>query len=175
VELNSKGPIAEQEVKGHFMEKISAEVEPSREWQGTGRRAICKIHGSDSTAKVSTGWPLLRLTGGLRGCKEAVGHHQNRDQRQEENGVGGVGFAEPRRHFISRRFEDQPANHSNSPCRGNDGGGVVRDDVVDLAGSSGKARHDEILGDADDQHREGAHRQQNEAGKNKDMKVPAVL
>ena len=42
-------------------------------------------------------------------------------------------------------------------------------DVVDMAGSSRKAGHDEILGDADNQHGEGAHRQEDEARKNENV------
>ena len=48
---------------------------------------------------------LLSLSGSLGRCKQAVGHHQNRNQRQKEDGVGSVRLAVSGRHLVARRFE----------------------------------------------------------------------
>ena len=80
-----------------------------------------------------------------------------------------MGLAEPLRHLISTRFKNQPADHSNDHAEENNRGGVVSDDVVDVAGFSRKARHHKILGDAHNQYREGARRQKNESGENKNV------
>ncbi len=169
VELNSKGPIAQQKVKGHFVEKIGAGINFPDSGQGDWEKNDLQDPRQRQDSQSLSRLALLRLTGNLCGFKEAVRHHQNRDQRQEEDGVGGVSLAEPRRHFISRRFEDQPADHSKYHAEEDNGGSVVRDYAVDIAGPPGKARHHKILGDADNQHREGTHRQENESGKNKNM------
>ena len=83
-----------------------------------------------------------------------------------------MSFAVSCRHRVPRRFENQAANHRDHHAEKNNGGGVIRDYVVDRTGSSGKARHNEIFGDADNQHREGANRQDYEARKNEDVKDP---
>src|ERR1019366_1283408 len=64
------------------------------------------------------------------------------------------------------------ANHSDHHAEENNGGGVVRDDVVDGTGSSGKAGHDEVFGDTDNQHREGANGKDKETRKNENMNGP---
>ena len=74
--------------------------------------------------------------GGSSGGKETVGQHQDRDQRQQEDGVGRVSFAVLSRDGVPRRLEDQAPNHGDHHAEENDGGGVVRDYVVERTGSS---------------------------------------
>ena len=112
---------------------------------------------------------LLCQRGGLAGLKEAFGEHQDCDQRQEEDGVDLVALAVLCRHLVSRRLEDNPADCCDDHAEEDNGRRVVGDDLVDMADSSGGVRHRKILGDAENQQREGARRQKNEAGKNKDV------
>ena len=52
---------------------------------------------------------------------------------QQEDGVDFVAFAVPRRHLVSRRLEDDPANRGDHHAEEDNGRGIVGDDLVDMA------------------------------------------
>ena len=166
---NSKRPVAQQKIKRYFMKKIGAEVDVSEREQGRRCERNLQHPRQRQHGQEFDRLPLLRLSGGPRGGKQTVGYYENGDQRQQEDGIRLVRFAERRRHLISSRSKRQPANHSDYHAEEHNCGGVVSDDVVDVAGLPGKARHHEIPGDADNQHGEGARRQENEPSKNKNV------
>lgn len=74
VKLNSKGPIAQQEIEGHLMEKISAKVKaPECGQRALNQRALQHLR-QRQTARTSTACPYL--TWGSSGEKQAVSHHR---------------------------------------------------------------------------------------------------
>ena len=78
---------------------------------------------------------MLGVAGSTAGGKEAVGHHQNRDEPQKKNGIGGMVLPVLCGHGVPGRLENQPADRGDDHAEEDDGRGVVGDDVVDVGRS----------------------------------------
>ncbi len=91
------------------MEKIGTEVEIPNRGKADETRASFNIHGSERGRQRSTAG-LSGLQSRLAGGEKAVGDHQDGDERQEKDGVGGVILAVLCRYSVARGFEDQPPN-----------------------------------------------------------------
>src|SRR6516165_3321049 len=112
------------------------------------------------------------MTGGVASRKEAIGHHQECDNRQKKDGVGvnAAGFAVPGRHGVTSRLEGNPADDRGHHAEEDDRCGVVCNEVVYMTDLSREAWDSEIVGESENKQGESTSRQDNEARKNKDMK-----
>ena len=105
----------------------------------------------------------------MTGFDEAVGRHEDSNQQQQKNRIGGVGSSEFGRHGIPLGFDDQPAGSRDNDCEKYDCGGVVAKRLVDLAGYAGDPRFGQADGSTHGDQRERADYQNQKAAKQKDM------
>src|ERR1700757_1620814 len=163
MELDSEGAIAEQEVKGHFMDEVSCDVENPQggQWHGANRNLEHPWQGQDRQS--FNGLVLVCVTGSVAGGKQTVGHHQNGDEAKKEDGVGRAALAILCGHRIPRGLENEPTDRSHHHTKKDDRRRVVRNKVVDAAPFSGETWHHETGGDSHNQHSESASCQKKES------------
>src|SRR5579871_853594 len=92
------------------------------------------------------------LARGLARRKQAVGEHQDGDEREQEDCVGCSIFAASSRNPVTFRFEDAAAYGGEHHAEENYGGGVIPGDFVGMPSPSGEAWHHEAVRDAEKEH-----------------------
>ena len=170
VELDSEGAVAKQKEKGQVMQKIGAQVEIRKHGQGRGGESAFQDPRRGQHGQEFGLLALLRKGGSLARLEQAVGRHQNGDQRQQKDGVRLVGLAVPRRHFVSRGFEGQPAHRRDHHAEKDNGCGAGLGNAVDMAGCATEERRG-IAGGAQAEHVKRAHDQHNKARIKKNVKL----
>ena len=143
---------------------------PILRFQSAGNEAVSRAffnsHGSDSVASASTGRPRRA---GLAAFEDGIRQHQDRDQRQQEDGVGRLVLAEPGRHRVPRGLENPASNGRYDDSDEDDGREVIAKYVVDMAKRRWQFQQTWVIRNSQREYEHGPAEQHNKARKNENM------
>ena len=117
---------------------------------------------------------MLGLEGRCAGLEETFGNQQDRNQGQNKDRFRRVVLPIFRRDRVARGPEDTPSNGGDHDREKNQSGGIVFDDIVEIADAAGKTGHYKVIGDPNHHQGNGAKRQHQKTGKENNVQEPKV-